>query len=145
MPNLFKKNPLKHKKQGFTLLELLVVIVIIGLLASIAAPKLFMQIGKSETKTADAQIASLGLALDQYRIDVGQYPSTEQGLISLNKNPGNVPKWHGSYLKKTIPNDPWGKPYQYKSPGDHGDYDLFTLGKDGQLGGTEESTDVVNW
>jgi general secretion pathway protein G len=133
------------KNQGFTLLELLVVIVIIGLLASIAAPKLFKQIGKSETKTASAQIESLGLALDQYRIDVGQYPSTEQGLVALYKNPGNVPKWAGSYLKKNIPNDPWGKPYQYKSPGDHGDYDLFTLGKDGQLGGTEEAEDVVNW
>ncbi|CAN4276372.1 PulG Type II secretory pathway, pseudopilin PulG [Methylophilaceae bacterium] len=133
------------KNQGFTLLELLVVIVIIGLLASIAAPKLFKQIGKSETKTASAQIESLGLALDQYRIDVGQYPSTEQGLVALYKNPGNVPKWAGSYLKKNIPNDPWGKPYLYKSPGDHGDYDLFTLGKDGQLGGTEEAEDVVNW
>jgi general secretion pathway protein G len=133
------------KNQGFTLLELLVVIVIIGLLASIAAPKLFKQIGKSETKTASAQIESLGLALDQYRIDVGQYPSTEQGLAALYKNPGNVPKWAGSYLKKNIPNDPWGKPYLYKSPGDHGDYDLFTLGKDGQLGGTEEAEDVVNW
>jgi general secretion pathway protein G len=133
------------KNQGFTLLELLVVIVIIGLLASIAAPKLFKQIGKSETKTASAQIESLGLALDQYRIDVGQYPSTEQGLVALYKNPGNVPKWAGSYLKKNIPNDPWGRPYLYKSPGDHGDYDLFTLGKDGQLGGTEEAEDVVNW
>jgi general secretion pathway protein G len=133
------------KNQGFTLLELLVVIVIIGLLASIAAPKLFKQIGKSETKTASAQIESLGLALDQYRIDVGQYPTTEQGLVALYKNPGNVPKWAGSYLKKNIPNDPWGKPYLYKSPGDHGDYDLFTLGKDGQLGGTEEAEDVVNW
>jgi general secretion pathway protein G len=76
---------------------------------------------------------------------VGQYPSTEQGLVALYKNPGNVPKWAGSYLKKNIPNDPWGKPYLYKSPGDHGDYDLFTLGKDGQLGGTEEAEDVVNW
>lgn len=145
MSNPVRKSHLNHRKKGFTLLELLVVIVIIGLLASIAAPKLFKQIGKSETKTADAQIAALGLALDQYRIDVGQYPTSEQGLIALNKNPGNVPKWAGSYLKKSIPNDPWGKPYLYKSPGEHGDYDLYTLGKDGQLGGTEEATDVVNW
>lgn len=145
MSNQVKKNYQNRLKQGFTLLELLVVIVIIGLLASIAAPKLFSQIGKSETKTADAQIAALGLALDQYRIDVGQYPTTEQGLNSLNKNPGNLPKWSGSYLKKSVPNDPWGKPYLYKSPGEHGDYDLYTLGKDGQLGGTEEATDVVNW
>lgn len=133
------------KKQGFTLLELLVVIVIIGLLASIAAPKLFSQIGKSETKTASAQIESLGLGLDQYRIDVGQYPSTEQGLAALNKNPGNVAKWGGPYLKKNVPNDPWGKPYLYQSPGEHGDYDLYTLGKDGQVGGTQEAEDVVNW
>lgn len=145
MLNAVKINRITHKKQGFTLLELLVVIVIIGLLASIAAPKLFKQIGKSETKTAGAQIAALGLALDQYRIDVGQYPSSEQGLIALYKNPGNVPKWSGSYLKKNVPNDPWGKPYLYKSPGEHGDYDLYTLGKDGQLGGVEESEDVVNW
>lgn len=142
--------PIQHryihiKKQGFTLLELLVVIVIIGLLASIAAPKLFSQIGKSETKTARAQIEALGLGLDQYRIDVGQYPTTEQGLIALNKNPGNVPKWAGPYLKKSVPNDPWGKPYLYKSPGEHGDYDLSTLGKDGQLGGTSDAEDVLSW
>jgi general secretion pathway protein G len=133
------------KNQGFTLLELLVVIVIIGLLASIAAPKLFSQIGKSETKTAAAQLESLGLGLDQYRIDVGQYPTSEQGLIALNKNPGNAPKWAGPYLKKTVPNDPWGKPYLYKSPGEHGDYDLYTLGKDGQLGGTSDDQDVLSW
>ncbi len=145
MSNPIQSGYIRIKKQGFTLLELLVVIVIIGLLASIAAPKLFKQIGKSETKTASAQIESLGLALDQYRIDVGQYPSTEQGLIALYKNPGNVPKWSGAYLKKNIPNDPWGKPYLYKSPGEHGDYDLYTLGKDGQLGGSEEAEDVVNW
>ena len=145
MSKLFSISHKLIKNQGFTLLELLVVIVIIGLLASIAAPKLFSQIGKSETKTASAQLESLGLALDQYRIDVGQYPSTEQGLAALYKNPGNAPKWAGSYIKKNIPNDPWGKPYLYKSPGEHGDYDLFTLGKDGQLGGTEEAQDVVNW
>lgn len=143
--HLKKKSFFNINIQGFTLLELLVVIVIIGLLASIAAPKLFKQIGKSETKTAGAQIESLGLALDQYRIDVGQYPSTEQGLIALYKKPENVPKWSGAYLKKNIPNDPWGKPYLYKSPGEHGDYDLFTLGKDGQLGGTEEAQDMVSW
>jgi general secretion pathway protein G len=134
-----------NKNQGFTLLELLVVIVIIGLLASIAAPKLFSQIGKSETKTASAQIEALGLGLDQYRIDVGKYPTTEQGLIALNKNPGNETKWAGPYLKKSVPNDPWGKPYLYKSPGEHGDYDLYTLGKDGQLGGTSDAADVLSW
>ncbi|PPD56773.1 MAG: type II secretion system protein GspG [Methylotenera sp.] len=145
MSNSVRSIYIRIKNQGFTLLELLVVIVIIGLLASIAAPKLFSQIGKSETKTASAQIEALGLGLDQYRIDVGQYPTTEQGLIALNKNPGNAPKWAGPYLKKSVPNDPWGKPYIYKSPGEHGDYDLSTLGKDGQLGGTSDAEDVLSW
>ncbi|OQW68953.1 MAG: type II secretion system protein GspG [Proteobacteria bacterium ST_bin12] len=145
MSNSVRSIYIRIKNQGFTLLELLVVIVIIGLLASIAAPKLFSQIGKSETKTASAQIEALGLGLDQYRIDVGQYPTTEQGLTALNKNPGNVPKWAGPYLKKSVPNDPWGKPYIYKSPGEHGDYDLSTLGKDGQLGGTSDAEDVLSW
>lgn len=145
MSNSIQSYYIHIKNQGFTLLELLVVIVIIGLLASIAAPKLFSQIGKSETKTAAAQLESLGLGLDQYRIDVGQYPTTEQGLIALNQNPGNAPKWAGPYLKKTVPNDPWGKPYLYKSPGEHGDYDLYTLGKDGQLGGSSDNQDVQSW
>ena len=134
-----------YKNQGFTLLELLVVMVIIGLLAGYVGPKYFEQIGKSETKTARAQIDSLGKALDQYRIDVGQYPTTEQGLTALNKNPGNVAKWSGPYLAKSIPSDPWGVSYQYKSPGEHGEYDLYSLGKDGQQGGTKESEDVVSW
>lgn len=131
--------------RGFTLLELLVVMVIIGLLAGYVGPKYFEQIGKSETKTAKAQIDSLGKALDQYRIDTGHYPNTEQGLGALNKLPANETKWSGPYLAKGVPNDPWDKPYQYKSPGEHGDYDLFTLGKDGQPSGVKESTDVVNW
>ena len=136
---------LKTSHQGFTLLELLVVMVIIGLLAGYVGPKYFEQIGKSETKTSRAQIDALGKALDQYRIDVGQYPSTEQGLNSLNKNTANDPKWSGPYLKKNVPNDPWGKPYLYKSPGEHGDFDLYALGKDVQLGGVKEAEDVVNW
>lgn len=133
------------KNQGFTLLELLVVMVIIGLLAGYVGPKYFEQIGKSETKTARAQVDSLGKALDQYRIDIGQYPTTEQGLTALNKNPSNVAKWSGPYLAKSIPSDPWGVSYQYKSPGEHGEYDLYSLGKDGQQGGTKESEDVVSW
>lgn len=132
--------------RGFTLLELLVVMVIIGLLAGYVGPKYFEQIGKSETKTAKAQIDALGKALDQYRIDTGSYPSSEQGLAALNKNPGSSEKWSGPYLKKDVPNDPWDKPYIYKHPGEHGgDYDLYSLGKDGQQGGTKESEDVVSW
>jgi general secretion pathway protein G len=131
--------------QGFTLLELLVVMVIIGLLAGYVGPKYFAQIGKSETKTARAQVDALGKALDQYRIDTGHYPSSEQGLVALNKNPSNEKKWDGPYLKKAVPNDPWGFSYHYQSPGEHGDYDLYSLGSDGQLGGTKEAQDVVNW
>jgi len=132
-------------ERGFTLLELLVVMVIIGLLAGYVGPKYFQQIGKSETKTARAQIDALGKALDQYRIDVGHYPSTEEGLVSLNKQPANESKWSGPYLARGVPDDPWGRPYQYKYPGEHNDYDLFTLGKDGQPGGIKEAEDVVNW
>jgi general secretion pathway protein G len=145
MSNFINTQRLSGKIQGFTLLELLVVMVIIGLLAGYVGPKYFEQIGKSETKTARAQIDALGKALDQYRIDVGSYPNTEQGLAALNKNPTSEAKWQGPYLKKSVPNDPWDKPYYYKSPGEHGDYDLYTLGKDGQLGGSKESEDVLSW
>jgi general secretion pathway protein G len=145
MSNFNRAERLSLKSNGFTLLELLVVMVIIGLLAGYVGPKYFEQIGKSETKTARAQIDALGKALDQYRIDVGSYPNTEQGLAALNKNPTSEPKWQGPYLKKSVPNDPWDKPYFYKSPGEHGDYDLYTLGKDGQLGGAKESEDVLSW
>lgn len=145
MINTTQKLKLNIKIQGFTLLELLVVMVIIGLLAGYVGPKYFEQIGKSETKTAKAQIDALGKALDQFRIDTGSYPTTEQGLEALNKNPGNNPKWAGPYLKKSVPNDPWDKPYLYKSPGEHSDYDLYSLGKDGQQGGTKEAEDVTNW
>jgi general secretion pathway protein G len=138
--DMFNMNHATSSK-GFTLLELLVVMVIIGLLAGYVGPKYFEQIGKSETKTARAQVD----ALDQYRVDVGNYPSSEQGLAALNKNLGNEAKWQGPYLKKSVPNDPWDKPYLYKSPGEHGDYDLYSLGKDGQLGGAKESEDVLSW
>src|SRR6185503_3016036 len=106
--------------QGFTLLELLVVMVIIGLLAAYVGPKYFGQIGKSEVKAAKAQIDALQKALDQYRLDVGHYPSTEQGLAVLNTKPADEPKWAGPYLAKAVPKDPWGNDYQYRSPGDHG-------------------------
>jgi general secretion pathway protein G len=130
---------------GFTLLELLVVIVIIGLLAGLVAPRYFDQIGKSNTKVAKAQIDSLEKALDQYRLDVGRYPTTEAGLNSLFIKPQNVDKWDGPYLKKPAPMDPWGAPYIYKSPGDHGDYDLSTFGSDSKPGGTGEAADVTSW
>ena len=130
---------------GFTLLELLVVMVIIGLLAGYVAPKYFSQVGKSEVKMAQAQIDSLEKALDQYRLDTGHYPNTEQGLDALMARPSNELKWQGPYLKKQVPPDPWGKPYVYKYPGEHGEYDLFSYGKDGQPGGTGEAADITNW
>jgi len=130
---------------GFTLLELLVVMVIIGLLAGYVAPRYFSQVGKSEIKVARAQIDAIEKALDQYRLDIGRYPTTEQGLTVLVSRPSGEPKWAGPYLKKDVPPDPWGKPYQYKSPGDHGEYDLLSFGRDGQPGGSGEAADITNW
>ncbi|MFZ2651123.1 MAG: type II secretion system major pseudopilin GspG [Burkholderiaceae bacterium] len=130
---------------GFTLLELLVVIVIIGLLAGLVAPRYFDQVSKSNTKIARAQIDALEKALDQYRLDVGRYPTTEYGLAALNAKPQNIEKWAGPYLKKDVPLDPWGLAYLYKSPGEHGEYDLLSLGLDGQPGGTGEAADVTSW
>ncbi|MFT3954437.1 MAG: type II secretion system major pseudopilin GspG [Piscinibacter sp.] len=134
-----------RRSAGFTLLELLVVMVIIGLLAGIVAPQYFAQIGKSNAKVARAQIESFGQALDQYRLDVGQYPTSEQGLGALRAAPQQVLRWQGPYLKRDIPDDPWGRPYVYKRPGQHGDYDLVSLGADGQPGGEGEAADVVSW
>jgi len=131
--------------RGFTLLELLVVMVIIGLLAGYVAPKYFAQIGKSEVKVARAQIDALEKALDQYRLDVGRYPSSEQGLSALVTPPANEPKWQGPYLKKAVPPDPWGRAYLYRYPGEHGDVDLFSYGRDGQAGGKGEDADITNW
>jgi general secretion pathway protein G len=131
--------------RGFTLLELLVVMVIIGLLAGYVGPRLFSQIGKSETKAAKAQINALESALDQYRLDTGRYPSTEQGLAALVTKPANEARWAGPYLRKNIPDDPWGKPYLYKQPGERGEFDLFSYGKDGAPGGTGDAADVTNW
>ena len=130
---------------GFTLLELLVVMVIIGLLAGYVGPRYFAQIGKSETKVARTQIDALEKALEQYRLDTGHYPSTEQGLAYLNARPANEPRWGGPYLKKNVPTDPWGNPYLYRQPGEHGELDLFSYGKDGQPGGTGDAVDVTNW
>jgi len=131
--------------RGFTLLELLVVLVIIGLLAGYVGPKFFAQIGKSEVKTAAAQLDALGKALDQYRLDTGHYPSTEQGLDALFNKPADEARWWGPYLRKAPPKDPWGRAYVYKAPGDHGDFDLSSLGKDGREGGAGEDQDITNW
>ncbi len=133
------------KAAGFTLLELLVVMVIIGLLAGYVGPKYFAQVGKSQIKAARAQIDALEKSLDQYRLDTGHYPVAEQGLAALITRPANEPKWDGPYLAKRVPVDPWGNAYVYRVPGEHGDFDLMSLGKDGQPGGSDEAADIVNW
>lgn len=133
------------KNTGFTLLELLVVMVIIGLLVSYVGPRYFAQVGKSEVKTAKAQINALEQALDQYRLDTGHYPTTEQGLDALFSKPNNEAKWTGPYLKKAVPVDPWGNAYIYKFPGDHGDVDLISYGNDGRPGGKDDAADINNW
>jgi general secretion pathway protein G len=132
-------------RSGFTLLELMVVMVIIGMLAAYVAPRYFAQVGKSETKLARAQIDALEKALDQYRADTGHYPSSEQGLAALMVRPGNEPKWGGPYMKREVPADPWGRPYLYRQPGEHGEVDLSSLGSDGRPGGSGDAADVQNW
>ena len=132
---------------GFTLLELLVVMTVIGLMASLVAPRYFAHVGKSQVKLARAQIEELDKALDTFRIDVGHHPTTEEGLQGLVEQPNAEPNWAGPYLKKKdLPKDPWGRPYVYQQPGTHGsDFDLFSYGKDGRPGGTGEDADITNW
>ncbi|WP_043647849.1 type II secretion system major pseudopilin GspG [Chitinilyticum litopenaei] len=136
-----------HSLRGFTLLELLVVLLIIALLAGYVGPKLFGEVGKAKTKTAMSQMKSIAGALDQYRLDNGRYPSTEEGLAALTKKPASASnKWAGPYLMKDAPNDPWDRPYVYKVPGDNGrDYELLSYGLDGRAGGESEDADISYW
>lgn len=146
---MFAANPLRttlrQRQTGFTLLELLVVIVIIGLLAAYVGPKYFAQLGKSEVTIAKAQMEAFEKSLDTYRLDVGRYPSTEEGMGALMTAPAAAgAKWNGPYLKKGIPQDPWGHPYLYRAPGSAAkDYEIVSTGKDGQPGGTGENADIV--
>jgi general secretion pathway protein G len=135
----------KLSQGGFTLIELLVVMVIIGLLASLVAPRFIRQEEKAKVKAAKAQIEMLGTALDTFRLDVGRYPTTQEGLEALRQRPAGLERWDGPYLKKEIPRDPWGNPYVYRSPGEHEPYELFSYGADGVAGGTGDNADIKSW
>src|SRR5215471_3023084 len=131
--------------RGFSLIELLVVIIILRLLAGLVGPRLFGRVGQSKQAAARAQIELFGAALDQYRLDVGSYPTAAQGLDALVRNP-NIAYWNGPYLKKAVPKDPWGNSYKYRCcPGQYGEYDLWSEGADSAPGGEGENADVTSW
>jgi len=134
------------RTRGFTLVELLVVLAILGLLAGLVGPQVMKFLGTSKSKTARLQIENLSATLDMYRLEVGRYPSNAEGLKALVENPGNLPNWNGPYLKKgDVPKDPWGFDYQYQFPGEHGSFDLWTLGADNREGGEGENADIHGW
>lgn len=131
---------------GFTLIELLVVLAILGMIVAFVTPQVLKYLGRAKTDAAHIQIENLAGALDLYRLDVGRYPTQTEGLDALIEHPSGLNSWNGPYLKqKSVPADPWGRAYIYKIPGDHGDYDLYSLGADGAPGGTGENQDVTNW
>lgn len=131
---------------GFTLIELLVVLVILGLLAGLVGPQILRYLGGAKSDTAALQIEQLGAGLDLYHLEVGHYPTTEEGLQVLVEQPADNSRWNGPYLKKNkVPKDPWGNDYHYRSPGEHGPYDLYSLGSDNLEGGEGENRDVVSW
>ncbi len=140
-----RRKHIPGRSDGFSLIELLIVMVIIGLLAGLVGPKFFGQEKKARRNTAVGQIAQLETALDTYRLEMGRYPTTDLGLRALRVNPGDEPKWNGPYLKKAVPNDPWDNPYGYESPSQHGDYGIWSMGADGSLGGDGENKDILSW
>jgi len=135
----------QRDERGFTLIEIMIVIIIIGMMAALVGPKLFGRLSAAKQKSAKAQIELFGTALDTLRLDVGRYPTTEEGLKALRERPSGLEKWQGPYLPKEIPLDPWGNPYIYKSPGENGEYDLISYGLDGAEGGEGENQDIVSW
>lgn len=139
------KKKTKVKQNGFTLIEIVIVVIIIGLLAALVGPRLFGKVSEAKLKTAKAQIELFGTTLDAFRLDVGRYPTTEEGLKALREKVSDIEMWKGPYLAKEIPLDPWGRSYVYKSPGEHGEYDLISYGLDGVEGGEGENQDVVSW
>ncbi|MEK0083353.1 type II secretion system major pseudopilin GspG [Benzoatithermus flavus] len=148
MSNDTKRKPVagRRREAGFTLIELLVVLVILGLLAALAGPRVIGYLGGAKSDTARLQVENFKSALDLYRLDTGSYPTTQQGLAALVRNPGNVPGWKGPYIDSPqLPTDPWGNAYVYRMPGEHGAYDLYSLGADKAPGGTGEAADVTSW
>jgi len=136
----------RRRSRGFTLIELLVVLVILGLLAGLVGPRVLKYLGGAKSDTAQLQIAEFGAGLDLFHLEVGRYPTTEEGLVALSNEPTGVDNWNGPYLKKKdVPDDPWGNTYRYRSPGENGDYDLYSLGRDDADGGEDEDADVVSW
>jgi general secretion pathway protein G len=134
-----------YNKKGFTLIEILIVMVILGLLAALVGPKMFGKVGKSKQKAAKAQISLLETALDTFRLDMGRYPTSEEGLEALRTKPADSEKWDGPYIPKKVPLDPWSNPYEYQLPGENGEYDLTSFGADGTADGEGENKDIVNW
>ena len=135
---------LKRRNAGFTLIELLVVLVILTLLAGLVGPRVMNQLGGAKSKTAALQIADLEKSLELYKLDVGRYPTTAEGLDALSNKPASANGWNGPYVKGAVPNDPWGKPYAFTSPAANGGVDISSLGADGVAGGTGENADIHN-
>ena len=136
----------RNPEAAFTLIEMMVVMVIIGLLMALVGPQFIKQGEKAKVKAARAQVELLGTALDTFRLDVGRYPSSQEGLAALRQRPFGTDRWDGPYLKKDVPKDPWDRPYYYRSPGENGrPYDLYSLGADGTPGGDGDSRDITSW